>query len=92
MTDGFELMRHALGVQTYDGRRWRRPYRNHFVASGDHIGIWDDLVAKGFAMKTAGSELTGGDPVYYVTDAGIAAALSGITYKRVWGYGMPTKT
>lgn len=102
---GYELMRHALGVQRYAatkseggtpspwGRgfvRFKKPYRNHFCAGIDHEVIWDDLVAKGFATKRKGNEITGGDPVFYVTDAGREAALAGITFKRRWGYGVPT--
>lgn len=86
---GYELMRHALGVQQY-GVRFKKPYRNHFVAGGDHVAIWDGLVAQGFATKREGNQITGGCPVFYVTDAGRAAALAGITFKRLWGYGTPT--
>ena len=43
MTTPNDLMRHALGVQDY-GDRWIKPYRNHFVAGGDHVaGYWRDL-------------------------------------------------
>jgi hypothetical protein len=83
-------MRHALGVQSYDGKRWKKPYRNHFVAGLDDAVVWDELVTKGFAVKNEGGILTGGDPVYYVTDLGKEAALAGIIYKKKWGYGTPT--
>jgi hypothetical protein len=90
MTREIELMRHALGVQSYGaGRRWSKPYRNHFVAAGDNVAVWDGLVAKGFATKRAGNAITGGDPVYYVTDAGREHALAGLTFKRRWGYATP---
>ena len=36
MSTPSEMMRHALGVQDY-GDRWSKPYRNHFVAGGDHV-------------------------------------------------------
>lgn len=90
---GYELMRHALGVHRYDCRgvkRFKKSYRNYFVAGGDHVVIWDGLVAQGFATKREGNQITGGCPVFYVTDAGRAAALAGITFKRLWGYGTPT--
>jgi hypothetical protein len=93
---GYELMRHALGVQAYcttkskGGTRYKKPYRNYFVAGGDHVKIWEDLVAKGFATKrTDGNELTGGDPCFHVTEAGKAAAIDGIAFKKRWGYGTP---
>jgi hypothetical protein len=92
---GAELMRHALGVQAYvtiaskGGIRRKKPYRNHFCASGDDVPTWDALVAEGFATKRAGNAITGGDPVYYVTDAGREHALAGLTFKRRWGYGSP---
>lgn len=89
-TSKYELMRHALGVtEQWDGR-WNKPYRNHFCAGGDHIEIWDGLVSDGLATRREGSAITGGDPVFYVTDAGREAALAGITFKRTWGYGTPT--
>lgn len=54
------------------------------------VAVWDRLVAAGMAKRVReGNELTGGDPVYVVTDAGRAHALDGITFKRVWGYGKP---
>ena len=86
MSDGecsrFELMRHALGVHRY-GLRWRKPYRNYFCAAGDHVVIWDALVADGLA------HVSGPYPTYSCTEAGRAAALDGIVFKRVWGTGKP---
>lgn len=92
-SSGFEKMRHALGVHGYThtgGTRWKKPYRNHFVAGGEDIAVWDDLVTKGFAVGRPGNEITGGGPVYFVTEAGRAAALDGISFKKTWGYGTPT--
>lgn len=90
MTSEFELMRHALGVHKY-GARWKKPYRNYFCAGGDDRETWDRLVERGLAIRsTRFPELSGGDPVYYVTDAGREAALSGIRFARRWGYGQPT--
>lgn len=94
---GHDLMRHALGVQAYvchkskGGRRWKKPYRNHFVAGDHDAPIWDALVTDGLARKTSnGNPITGGMPAYVVTDAGREAALAGIIFKRRWGYGNPT--
>lgn len=83
---GIDLMRHALGVQSYDGKRWKKPYRNHFVAAGDNVAAWDDLVARRLATRREGNAITGGDPVYFVTDAGRNVALAGVVFKRRWGY------
>lgn len=89
MSSKHELMRHALGVQDY-GARWSKPYRNHFVAGGDAVAAWEELTAAGLATRVReGSDLTGGCPVYVVTDAGREAALAGLTFKRRWGYGRP---
>ena len=90
-----EKMRHALGVHPYlghaskGGRRWSKPYRNHFCAGGADVAVWDGLVVEGLATKYPGSDLFGGSPVYCVTDAGREHALAGLTFKRRWGYGRP---
>ena len=66
-----DIMRHALGVC---GRR--SAFRNHFVTGPgstnyDHC---EALVAAGLMRRYAGTELSGGDPIFVVTDAGRAAA------------------
>lgn len=64
------IMLHALGLN-----RSSTGYRNHFVTgewSKDYADC-ESLVAKGLMWRKDGSELTGGDFVYYVTDAGRAA-------------------
>lgn len=89
-TTGIDLMRHALGVYTCDGKRWKKPYRNHFVAGDDAVPEWEALVAAGHAQKVSnGNPITGGMPCYAVTEAGREVALAGITYKRRWGYSTP---
>jgi hypothetical protein len=88
-----ELMRHALGVRPYSwvgGLRWSKPYRNHFVAGDDHVATWRALVGAGLAKEYRAGDLTGGMPAFLVTDSGRAEALAGLTFKRRWGYGMPT--
>lgn len=93
MSTVYELMRHALGVHAYcfaRGLRYKKPYRNHFCAGEGDQPAWDQLVADGLATKRPGNEITGGYPVYYVTDAGREMALAGLTFKRRWGYGIPT--
>lgn len=86
-----ELMRHALGVQSYyykrGGERWKKPNRNRFVGESE---IWRALVVEGFAQCVSeGNEITGGEPVFIVTDEGRVRALAGIVFRRTWGYGEP---
>ena len=89
MTSKYELMRHALGVHQY-GSRWKKPYRNHFVAGGEDAAIWDGLVAEGLAvLARSPGPMTGGDPLYACTDEGKRVAVEGIRFARRWGYGQP---
>lgn len=75
-----DVMRHALGVQSVNGK-WTAPYRNHYVAGADDVDIWDGLVASGHAvLSRKPSELSGGMPVYSVTDHGKTAALDGLKF------------
>lgn len=68
-----ELARHALGLPN----RNKKSYRNHFVAGEGHSDFenWRDMVEKGFARGKKGSQLTGGDPVFWLTLAGASLAL-----------------
>jgi hypothetical protein len=68
-----ELARHALGLPN----KSRKSYRNHFVAGEGHTDYvaWCDMVEKGFARGRKGSQLTGGDPVFWLTIAGASRAL-----------------
>lgn len=84
-----EMMRHALGVQSY-GDRWSKPYRNHYCAGDDDVPAWEELVTRGFARKVReASDLTGGCPTYAVTDEGKRRALDGLAFKVRYGYGTP---
>lgn len=68
-----EILRHALGIRKPGGKSTR----NHFV-TGPGSTDYDDceaLVAAGLMTKRMGNELTGGDPVYFVTTQGIAKAV-----------------
>jgi hypothetical protein len=67
------ILRHALGLRA-DGSG--RAYRGHFVTGpgSDDFDDCEQLVAMGAMTKRAGSSLSGGDPVYIVTDAGTAVA------------------
>ena len=65
-----DILRHALGF----GRRTRPGWRNHFVTGpgSDDYADCEALVAAGLMTKRSGGPLSGGDPVYRVTDAGEA--------------------
>jgi hypothetical protein len=61
-------MLHALGLRE-DGKG--REYRNHFVTGpGSDYDDCEALAAAGFMRKRSGNALTGGDPCYFVTEAG----------------------
>ena len=62
-----DILRHALGVG-----RGPAGWRNHFVTgpgSNDYADC-EALVAAGLMTKRRGCQLSGGDSVYRVTDAG----------------------
>lgn len=65
-----ELARHALGFPN----RNNMSYRNHFCAGPGHDDYddWEDLVAKGLAVKRSDGPW-GGDSMFYLT---LEAALS----------------
>lgn len=62
-----DIMRHTLGVG-----RGSTGWRNHFVTGpgSDDYADCEALVAAGLMTKRSGGPLSGGDPVYRVTDAG----------------------
>ena len=69
-TEQNDILRHALGLG-----RSEREYRNHFVTgpgSTDYPHC-EALVTAGLMTKSPGHPLSGGDPIYYVTEAGRAA-------------------
>lgn len=72
MTDRVEILRHALGIRKPGDRQ----YRNHFVTGpgSDDYDACESLVADGLMTKRSGNVLTGGDPCYFVTEAGRAEA------------------
>lgn len=67
------LARHALGLS----ERRNVSYRNHFVTglgSADY-DEWEAMVKAGDANWRAGTPLSGGDPVFFLTRAGAEKAL-----------------
>ena len=73
MTDEqHDILRHSLGL----GRGLGREYRNHFVTgpgSTDYPHC-EALVAAGLMRRHEGNPLTGGEPMYAVTDEGKTVA------------------
>ena len=65
------ILRHSLGLD-----RSRSEYRNRFVTGPgtDDFAHCEALVAPGLMIRRGGSELTGGDYIYSVTEAGHKAA------------------
>jgi hypothetical protein len=66
------ILQHSLGLDEYGRGTF---YRNHFVTgegSKDHADCMQ-LVTDGFMTVRRGNELSGGDDVFRVTDAGKAA-------------------
>jgi hypothetical protein len=71
--DQIELARHALGLPNPR----RRSYRNHYVVGEGCADYdrWTEMVAEGNARKRAGSPISGGDPIFWLTQDGATAAL-----------------
>jgi len=71
-----EILRHSLGLD-YEGRG--RQYRNHYCAGGEDVQSCEALVASGHMVRRHISpELTGGDPLFMVTELGKAEAVKGV--------------
>ncbi len=63
------ILQHALGRDEY-GRG--ADYRNHYCAGGADVAICRDAVSRGLMVEHAAREISGGDPIFTVTDAGKA--------------------
>lgn len=68
------VLQHSLGVDEYGQGEMNR---NHFCAGGGDVDLCRELVALGFMAEYPASELTGGDPLFWVTEAGKRAMLAG---------------
>ncbi len=66
VTTHLPILQHALGLDEY-GRG--RPYRNHYVTDGTECDV---LVAAGLMVRHPPREISGGMPIFVVTDAGKA--------------------
>lgn len=58
------ILQHSLGV---DQHGQGKMYRNHYVGDGTKCR---SLVELGFMIERPASEMTGGDPLFHVTEAG----------------------
>ena len=65
------ILQHALGRDAY-GKCGPHVARNHYVAGegSDDIAACREAVAKGLMREHQASEISGGDPIFTVTDAG----------------------
>lgn len=68
-----ELARHALGLPN----KRKTTYRNHFVTGEGSTDYphWTAMVEAGAAKRRDGSDLTGGDDLFWLTREGAEAAL-----------------
>ncbi len=69
MGDGLHILQHSLGLDQFgQGKR----YRNHFCTGPGSFDYTTcrDLVAAGFMEERQGNDLSDGDSVFIVTDAG----------------------
>jgi hypothetical protein len=68
--DLLHILQHSLGLDQYgQGNQ----YRNHFVAGGKDVGLCRELVGLGYMVERTASSMTGGDPWFSVTPAGVDA-------------------
>ncbi len=72
-SEQLHILQHSLGV---DKHGQGGMCRNHFCAGGADVTTCRELVVVGFMIERAGSDLTGGDPLFHVTEAGRAAMLT----------------
>ena len=70
-TEERDILMHALGMRKVGDRS----FRNHFVTGPGTTDYQhcEALVAAGMMRRREGNELTGGSPLFIVTDAGRAA-------------------
>lgn len=70
MTTILAILQHALGRDQYGHGT---DYRNHYcVGSGPDLATCREAVAQGLMVEHAAREVSGGDPIFTVTDAGKA--------------------
>jgi hypothetical protein len=69
MKEHLHIIRHSLGL---DDNGQGREYRNRFVTGegSDNYQLCMGMVSDGLMIRRRGSELTGGDDLFQVTEAG----------------------
>ena len=74
MTTMLGILQHALGRDQYGkSRRDGEDYRNHcVVGDGPDLATCREAVAQGLMVEHAPRAISGGDPIFVVTDAGKA--------------------
>lgn len=66
-SEQLHILQHSIGVDKFGQGRMDR---NHFCAGGKDVDLCRSLVVLGFMVERPASELTGGDPLFHVTQAG----------------------
>jgi hypothetical protein len=64
------ILQHTLGL---DGYGQGRQYRNHYVAGAADVAKCRDLMALGYMQEHPPTQLSGGAPIFAVTEVGMAA-------------------
>lgn len=75
MTTILHILQHALGRDEYGQRRDRSradDYRNHYCAGDNDLSMCREAVAQGLMVEHAPREISGGCPIFTVTDKGKA--------------------
>lgn len=71
MTTMLAILQHALGRDEYGKpRHGGEDYRNHYCAGGDALTTCREAVSQGLMTEHAASAISGGDPIFTVTDKG----------------------
>lgn len=69
MTTILSILQHALGRDQYGHGT---DYRNHYCAGGNDIALCREAVSLGLMVEHAPRAISGGDPIFTVTDKGKA--------------------
>jgi len=63
------VLQHSVGADQHGHYKYGYT-RNHFCAGGGDVDLCRELVGMGYMVERPASELTGGDPLFHVTQAG----------------------
>lgn len=69
-TELLHILQHSLGLDKHGRNQYPGYQRNHFCAGGRDRDLCRELAGMGYMEERRSSELTGGDPLFIVTDAG----------------------